>query len=252
MAAWRAEPRIARTALRESAGAQGMLEAALVAFTTLFATVGPPDVAVIFAAITAGCAPRQRRLYALKGTLIGGAILLCFVIFGRTILASFGISLAALRTAGGILLLLIAIDLVFARSSGGTSTTPEETEEATRRQDISVFPLATPLIAGPGAIAATIVLTTDMQPGPLPTAIVVAALLAVLGLTLALMMVASELHRVLGITGVHVISRVMGLLLSALAVQFVFDGIAGSGLLGQADRVESARPPPASPSSTIL
>ncbi len=208
-----------------------MFERALVAFTTFFATIGPPDVAVVFAAITADDTPRRRRVYAVKGTLIAAAILLFFALFGRSLLEGFGNSLAALRTAGGILLLLIAIDLVFARPSGGTSTTTEETAEAMARRDVSVFPLATPLIAGPGAIGATIVLVADSAGGALQTAVVVGALAAVLAITLALMLAAARVQKVLGVTGVHVIARVMGVLLAALAAQFIFDGIAGSGLL---------------------
>ena len=209
-----------------------MFESALVAFTTFFATIGPPDVAAVFAAITADDTPRQRRAYAVKGTLIAAAILLFFALFGRSLLEAFGISLAALRTAGGILLLLIAIDLVFARPSGGTSTTAEETAEAVARQDVSVFPLATPLIAGPGAIGAVIVLVAESAGDHLRTAVVIGALLAVLAITLVLMLAAARVQKVLGVTGVHVIARIMGVLLAALAVQFVFDGIEGSGLLG--------------------
>ena len=129
-----------------------LLETAGVALATLFATIGPLDVAAVFAALTARSDPRYRRTMAIRGVLIAAGILVGFALVGEKLLTGFGISLAALRTAGGILLLLIGIDLVFARSSGGTSTTAEEEREAATRQDISVFPLATPLIAGPGAM----------------------------------------------------------------------------------------------------
>lgn len=208
-----------------------MLETALVAFTTFFATVGPADVAALFAALTAQNTPAQRRAMAIKGTLIATAILLLFALFGEAILRLFGISLPALRTAGGILLLLIAIDLVFARPSGSTTTTPEENAEAVAKQDISVFPLATPLIAGPGTIGATILLVADAQGDELRIAIIIVALLAVLALTFLLLLVASQVQRLLGITGLHVVSRVVGVLLAALAVQFIFDGIGASGIL---------------------
>ena len=163
---------------------------------------------------------------------VAGAILLAFALFGELLLSALGISLAALRTAGGILLLLIGIDMVFARSSGGTSTTDEETEEATRKQDISVFPLATPLIAGPGAMGAAILLMANAEGDWKAQTVVVACLLAVLLLTLIALLAASYIQKVLGVTGLHVISRVFGVLLSALAVQFIFDGIGRSGLLG--------------------
>lgn len=201
-----------------------MLETALLAFTTFFATIGPPDVAAVFAALTADQSPARRRWLAMRATLIAGSILLVFALFGRAVLESFGISLPALRTAGGLLLFLIALDLVFARDSGGVATTPEEEHEARQRQDISVFPIATPLIAGPGTIGATIVLTADSANAG-EAAVVVAMLMCVLALTWLLMLFAPTVQRVLGVTGLHVISRVMGLLLAALAVQFVFDGI---------------------------
>jgi multiple antibiotic resistance protein len=169
---------------------------------------------------------------AVRGTLIATGILLTFALTGDLLLASLGISLAALRVAGGILLLLIAIDMVFARPSGGTTTTAEETEEAARRADVSVFPLATPLIAGPGAMGAVILLMADVRGDLLGQSIVIGMLLAVLVITLLSMLLSSQLQRVLGVTGLHVVSRVFGVLLAALAVQFMFDGIADSGLLG--------------------
>ena len=208
-----------------------MIETAIVAFTTFFATIGPVDVAVMFAAMTTGTTPESRRSMAWRGTLVATVILVAFALVGELLLASLGISLAALRVAGGILLLLIGIDMVFARSSGGTTTTVEEVREAETKQDISVFPLATPLIAGPGAMGAAILLMAGAEGEWILQAAVVAALLVVLVLTLASLLVANKVQRLLGVTGMHVISRVFGVLLSALAVQFIFDGIAGSGLL---------------------
>ncbi len=209
-----------------------MSESAFIAFATFFATVGPPDVAVVFAALTSGNTTRERLRLAIKATLVGAAILLFFAFFGNPLLAYLGISLAAMRTAGGVLLLLIAIDMVFARASGGTSTTADENAEASARADISVFPLATPLIAGPGAIGAAILLVADARGEPAQTALVVGALGAVLAITFVLMIAAAQVQRVLGVTGVHVVSRVLGILLAALAVQFLFDGIRESGILG--------------------
>lgn len=208
-----------------------MLETGLVAFTTFFATIGPADVAAVFAALTARRSGRERRLIALKGTLIATAVLLLFGLFGDTMLRLFGITLPALRTAGGILLLLIAIDMVFARDSGGTTATDEEREEATHRADISVFPLATPLLAGPGAIGAVILLTTQAAGDWGRLGMVYAALLAIMIVTFVLLLMATQVQRLLGVTGLHVLARVLGVLLAALAVQFIFDGIAGSGLL---------------------
>ena len=210
-----------------------MLETAIVAFTTFFATIGPLDVTAIFAGLTAKAAPQHRRAMALKGTFIAAIILLSFILFGRQVLEFLGITLPALRTAGGILLLLIAIDMVFARHSGGTSATPAETREASHKTDISAFPLATPLIAGPGAMGAAILLTTGTKGDVALTLVVILALLLALAIQLALLLLASQVQKYLGITAINVITRVVGVLLAALAVQFMFEGIAGSGVFGR-------------------
>ena len=207
-----------------------MAETALVAFATMFATIGPLDVAIVFASLTADDPPRSRTVAALKGTAISTMILLTFAVFGEAVLRLFGISLPALRIAGGVLLLLIAIDMVFARPSGGTSTTPDENAEAAAKVDISVFPLATPLIAGPGAMRAIILLMADAAGHPLAIALVIGALIAVLAITLVCLLLTAQLQKLLGRTGVHVVTRVFGVILAALAVQFMLDGLAGSKL----------------------
>lgn len=208
-----------------------LFETALVAFTTFFATIMPFDIAALFAALTPRNTGRERRRMALKGTVIAAVILLFFVLLGDKVFGVFGITMPALRTAGGILLLLIAIDMVFARHSGGTTTTSDENAEARASDDISVFPLATPLIAGPGTIGAATLMSTKAEGDALQIGAVIAALFAVLVLTLISMLMATQLQRLLGVTGLQVISRVIGVILSALAVQFIFDGIARSGLL---------------------
>ena len=209
-----------------------MLDTAILAFTTLFATIGPLDVAAMFAVLTAKDTPKLRMRTALRSTLVATVILLLFALLGEIILRSLGISLAALRIGGGILLLLIGIEMAFAISSGATTTTAAETQEAATRQDIAVFPLATPLIAGPGAMGAIILLMAGTDGIFLLQVAVIATLLLMLLITLASMLLATHIYRVLGVTGMHVISRVMGVLLSALAVQFILDGIEQSGLLG--------------------
>ena len=208
------------------------IETLLLALTTFFATIGPADLLVVYAALTQKNTRAERRAMALRGTVIAGVILLFFALFGELLLKLFGITLPALRIAGGILLLLISIDMVFARHSGGTGTTPEEESEAQHREDISVFPLATPLIAGPGAISAVILLTTGTGGFNLAWFTVVAALLAILLLCYVVMLVAIPIQRLLGITGLAVVSRVVGVLLAALAVQFLLDGIKASGIVG--------------------
>ena len=208
-----------------------MIEIAGLAFATFFATIGPLDIAALFAALTANQPATHKRAMAIRGTLIGAGILLTFALIGEVLLSRLGISLAALRTAGGILLLLIGIDMVFARYSGGTSTTDDEEVEASAKADISVFPLATPLIAGPGAMGAAILLMADQEGDVVGQVIVIGSLLAVILLTFISLLLASQIQKILGVTGMHVVSRVMGVLLTALAVQFVFDGIRQSGLI---------------------
>ncbi len=207
------------------------IDTLLLALTTFFATVGPADLVLVYAALTEKNTPVERRRMALRGVLIATGILLFFAVFGESMLRIFGITLPALRVAGGILLLLISIDMVFARHSGGTGTTPEEENEAQHRGDISVFPLATPLIAGPGAISAVILLATREGGFSMGWFVVVAALLAILLLCYGAMLVAIPIQRLLGLTGLAVVSRVVGVLLAALAVQFLIDGIKASGLI---------------------
>ncbi len=208
-----------------------MNELAAISFTTFFATVAPVDTAFMFAALTAGATPREKRSMALRGVLLATALLLLFALFGEALLKHLGISLAALTSAGGILLLLMGIDLVFARHSGALSTTRAETREAEHRRDISVFPLATPLLAGPGAMGAVILLTAQTRGDLAARGLVILMLLVVMAISLVLLLAAGRLERLLGITGMQVINRIFGILLSALAVQFLFDGIASSGLV---------------------
>ncbi len=210
---------------------QTILDTAIVALATFFATIGPLDVAAVFAALSSNNSPKSRRIIAVRGVFIASIILLVFALFGEFLLSRLGISLPAFRTAGGILLLLIGIDMVFARSSGGSSTVHEEEVEATTRQDIAVFPLATPLIAGPGAVGAAILLMANTNGDFFLQITVITALLIILMLTLIALLIASQIQKILGLTGLNVISRILGVLLSALAVQFIFDGIKQSGLL---------------------
>jgi multiple antibiotic resistance protein len=208
------------------------LDTFLLALSTFFATIGPADLVLVFAALTERMTTAERRVMALRGTLIALGILMFFALFGDPLLKLFGITIPALRIAGGVLLLLISIDMVFARHSGGTGTTPEEESEAKTRHDISVFPLATPLIAGPGAISAVILLATAEGAFTPGWGLVVLALVAILALCYLAMLVAIPIQRLLGLTGLAVVSRVVGVLLAALAIQFLIDGVRTSGLVG--------------------
>jgi len=203
----------------------------LVALATFFATVGVADIAFIFAALTKDNTGAERFKFATRGILIATAILLMFGFLGNQILDLFGITIPALQTGGGILLILIGIDMVFARHSGGTSTTNKEDAESRQRDDISVFPMAMPLLAGPGSISAVILLTTGATTDT-DFWLIMGALVSIMALTWVTLLLAIPIQRILGFTGLSVVSRIVGILLVALAVQFIFDGIKSSGLLG--------------------
>jgi multiple antibiotic resistance protein len=204
----------------------------IVALTTFFATIGPADLALVFAALTPKNSAVERRVFALRGVLVATGILLFFAVFGNALLTAFGITLPALQTAGGALLFLISLDMVFARHSGGTGTTSEEEAEARTRSDLSVFPLAMPLIAGPGSISGVILLISNTGGDQLKELAVIAAMLVILGLAYLSMLAAIPIQRIVGLTGLTVVQRIVGVLLAALSVQFIFDGIKASHLLG--------------------
>jgi multiple antibiotic resistance protein len=188
-------------------------------------TVDPIGTAPMFAALTAGHGRDERRRLALRGVSIAAAVLLGFALGGELLLAALGIELAAFRIAGGVLLLLLSVDMLMVRHSGLRTTTESEEAESGRRADVSVFPLAIPLVAGPGAMTSCVLLMSSARGDLWRSAVVLAELVAVLALTLACFLAAGRLMRVLGITGVNVVTRVSGLLLAAMAVQFVVDGV---------------------------
>lgn len=211
-----------------------LLAVATQSFVILFVTIGPIDVAPIFLGLVGSANAAERRKLALKATLVAGIVLYGFAFFGEPIMQALGIGFPALRLAGGILLMLLAIDLVLARPSGLSSITPEEQHEAEveirHQTDISVFPLAIPLLAGPGAMTA-IVLLMAQQAGNVTAQILVLICLAlILGLAAITLLSAGAILKLLGRTGVNVITRVGGILLAALAAQLILDGLKGSGI----------------------
>src|ERR1700720_413986 len=193
-----------------------MLEQPLKFFVVFFVVVEPISLIPLFTGLTAGATRQYKRRMALKAVGVSAAILLLFALGGAAFLKLMGISLEAFRIFGGLLLFLLALEMVFARESG-TRTSSSEAAESRRRADISVFPLAFPFIAGPGALA-TILLW--FGPLHLPAAVVL-----VLTIALVLMLLAEPLMRVIGVTGANVASRLLGVILGALAVQFVLDGL---------------------------
>jgi multiple antibiotic resistance protein len=207
-----------------------MLETALKSFTTFFATIGPIEAAVLFATLTRHIERAERQRIALRATLIASAILAIFTFLGGPLLRQLGVSLAALQTAGGIILLLLALEMIFSRPGGALKLSPLEGEEAQTRDDVAVFPMATPLLAGPGAMSAGIVLAANTHHEPIGLLVVAVALAAVMVLTLLLLSLAHELTRMFTLTAQRVLIRVFGILLAAIAVQALFNGIRGSGI----------------------
>ncbi len=196
------------------------------AFVTLLVVVDPLGLAPIFGALTRGFPAKRKRESAIRGTVLGSLILILFALAGDVLLEALGIGLPAFRIAGGLLLFLLALDMVFARPSGMRATTVREQEEDSFQQDISVFPLAIPLIAGPGAITTVLLYAGGSSTGQL--ALFMGVLLVVLVLTLFSLLLAPRVMQLFGETGANVLSRVLGVLLAALAVQFVLDGLHAS------------------------
>ncbi len=194
------------------------------AFVTLFVIIDPVAVAPIFVALTQGMAAAERRAAAIRACAVAAAVLTVFGLFGETILRLAGISLDAFRISGGILLFLIAVEMLFERR------TARRRNAASGAHDPSVFPIAVPLIAGPGAMATMVLLAS--QPGAdwAWVAAVHAMMLAVVALTLLLLLAGSRLDRLLGPSGINVLTRLFGILLAALAVQIVLNGLGGYGL----------------------
>ncbi|HEY4940496.1 MAG TPA: MarC family protein [Rhizomicrobium sp.] len=200
------------------------------ALATLFVAVGPVEVASMFLALTPGFTPKHRRLLAFTAAAVAAIVLLAFALGGIQLLTLIGVGLPAFRTAGGVLLLMVAADLLLAQHSAISSITGAEASEAQSHQtDIAVFPLAIPLTAGPGSMTAIVLLMSKAQ-GPSDVAQVLAALGAVILMTLGTMLLSEPLMRLLRKTGTNVIARVSGVLLAALAMQFIFDGLSTSGL----------------------
>jgi multiple antibiotic resistance protein len=211
-----------------------MLETALTAFTTFFAVIGPIDTAVLLASLTPNMTPGERRAIAVKAVFIATIIILIFALVGQPVLTQLGVSLSALQTAGGIILFMIALEMTLAKRPGPVaSLSAKESEEAAEAHaEIAVFPFATPLIAGPGAMTSAIVLAAGTKGDLELLGAVVAAILAVMLVTLILLLAAQEIHQLIGLTARKVIVRVFGVLLAALAVQSIFNGIAGAHIFG--------------------
>jgi multiple antibiotic resistance protein len=193
-------------------------------FLTLLVVLDPVGLAPVFLGLTPDRSPAERDRIARRAVLIAAGLLLVFGLGGSWLLARLGISLDAFRVAGGVLLFRIAVDMVFAHHERETAA---EEKEARARDDISVFPLAIPLIAGPGALASVMILAGEARPLGLGVPLMLAVCMAVVALVYLGLRLATPLSRLLGKTGTNVVTRVLGVLLAALATQYVADGALG-------------------------
>ncbi|MEK1897085.1 MAG: MarC family protein [Rhizobium sp.] len=194
------------------------------AFTTLLVTIDPPGLAPIFLGLTTGMSRSQRKQVALRGSIIAFVILAVFALFGASVLGVLGISIGAFRIAGGLLLFWIAFEMVFEKRQDRKEKTSTAAITVDHIHNISVFPLAIPLIAGPGAISATILIAGSMQ-GSLERAQLIIVIASSLLLLFFALLIADRLDRFLGVTGRAILTRLLGVILAALATQFVVDGL---------------------------
>ena len=206
------------------------LSALIPAFTTLFIIIDPPGLAPVFIALTQGMSAAQRRAIALRAFLVAAALLMLFLFTGEAVLEFIGISMDAFRIAGGILLFLTALDMLFQKRQARREENAAE-GQAEHHDDPSVFPLALPLIVGPGAIT-TVILLAGQSDGAADLGAVAGVIFVVLSFVLLAFLAAPAIERALGKTGLNIVTRVLGMLLAALAVQFVLDGLRGFGIGG--------------------
>ena len=201
----------------------------LASFVAFFVTVNPIKSAAVFAALTERSGPAHRRSLAIKSVAVAAGILVVFTLFGDDLLRFIGISLPGVRVGGGILLMLVSIDIVFGRSIGP----PPPAAGSGGAADIAVFPIATPIIAGPGAITAVTVRASEANNDILTTVLLLAVLGSVMVLTLGALLAATTVRRWLGETGMNVVTRVLGILLTALSAEMILQGLKESGVFAR-------------------
>ena len=201
-----------------------MIELFTTAFVTLAVIIDPPGCAPIFASLTSGTNAAHRRRMAIRSTIVAWSILMFFALLGEPLLRTLGISLSAFRIAGGIMLFMIALDMVFERRTERREERAKEIEGTPQAEDISVFPMAIPMIAGPGSIASIMLLTARAE-GTAEGLVVLGAMTSVLGLTLLALLAAGPLMKLVGANLEAMITRILGVILAALAAQFVIDGL---------------------------
>ena len=206
-----------------------MIELFISAFVTFFVVIDPPGCAPIFASLTSGAPTSHRRAMAIRSVVVASSILFVFAIFGEAFLGALGVSLDAFRIAGGIMLFMIALDMVFEKRTERRENRAQDVM-AQEHEDISIFPMGIPMIAGPGSIASAMLLTSRANGWP-ESLTVLGALGSVLILTMLCLLIAGPLMKLLGYRLEAMITRVLGVILAALAAQFVIDGIKASFLV---------------------
>ncbi|MBP2558744.1 multiple antibiotic resistance protein [Neorhizobium galegae] len=194
------------------------------ALTTMLVTLDPPGLAPVFLGLTVGMTALQRRQVAFRGSLIAFGILAVFALFGSSVLGLLGISIGAFRIAGGLLLFWISFEMVFEKRQERKEKTSQAAITIDHIHNIAVFPLALPLIAGPGAISATVLLSGTL-PGVVDRALLIGVIALIMLVVYATLLVAERLDRFLGVTGRAILTRLLGVILAALSVQFVVDGV---------------------------
>jgi multiple antibiotic resistance protein len=200
------------------------------AFATAFTIIDPVGMIPLTVSVTASATPAQRSAIVDRAILVAAVVILVMGLIGKPLLDSLGITLPAFTIAGGALLFLISVDMLFGRKTGAKQTAEEEREDA-ESTNPAVFPLAVPMIAGPGTIATVLVLVTLAGGDREKLAVVFAAYASAMAVTWICMRLSTQMLRVIGTTGTHVVTRLFGILLSALAVQFVLNGLAQTPLL---------------------
>ena len=204
-----------------------MTQLFLSAFITLFVVIDPPGCAPIYAGLTKGATQAQRRIMAIRAAVIAGVILLIFALFGEQLLAALHIELDSFRIAGGLMLFWIAFEMVFEKRTQRREERAEKVAATPEVEDVSIFPMAIPMLAGPGAIAAIMLLMNEAE-DVTGTFTVLGALASVLIITMLALMAAGPIMRLFGDKVEAAITRVLGVLLAALAAQYVIDGLRGS------------------------
>lgn len=204
-----------------------MIELFVSAFITLFVIIDPPGCAPIYAGLTHGASAAQTRNMAIRASVIAGLILLGFALFGEALLGALHIELDSFRIAGGIMLFWIALEMVFEKRTQRREERAEKIAATPEIEDVSVFPMAMPMLAGPGAIAAIMLLMNNAETVE-QTLVVLAALGSVLVITMLALIAASPLMRLFGARVEAVITRLLGVLLAALAAQYIIDGLRGA------------------------